>query len=67
MFDLLKIVTEATINELHSLFISVSDSDMVLSVECAADMSFLVSSNVNVKQEDGLWLIRTLIGGVTGA
>ena len=67
LFDLLKTVEEATINELHSLFISVSDSEMDLSVECAADLSFLVSSNVTVKQEDGLWLIRTLIGGVNGA
>ena len=67
LFDLLKIVAETTINGLHSLFISVSDSEMDLSVECAADLSFLVSSNVTVKQEDGLWLIRTLIGGVNGA
>ena len=67
LFELLKIVAEATINELHSLFISVSDSEMDLSVECTADLSFLVSSNVTVKQEDGLWLIRTLIGGVNGA
>ena len=67
LLDLLKIVAEATINGLHSLFISVSDSEMDLSVECAADLSFLVSSNVTVKQEDGLWLIRTLIGGVNGA
>ena len=67
LFDLLKIVAETTINRLHSLFISVSDSEMDLSVECAADLSFLVSSNVTVKQEDGLWLIRTLIGGVNGA
>ena len=67
LFDLLKIVAEATINGLHSLFISVSDSEMDLSVECAADLSFLVSSNVTVKQEDGLWLVRTLIGGVNGA
>lgn len=67
LFDLLKIVAEATINRLHSLFISVSDSEMDLSVECAADLSFLVSSNVTVKQEDGLWLIRTLIGGHNGA
>ena len=67
LFDLLKIVAEATINRLHSLFISVSDSEMDLSVECTADLSFLVSSNVTVKQEDGLWLIRTLIGGVNGA
>ena len=67
LFDLLKIVAETTINGLHSLFISVSDSEMDLSVECAADLSFLVSSNVSVKQEDGLWLIRTLIGGGNGA
>ena len=67
LFDLLKIVAEATINRLHSLFISVSDNEMDLSVECAADLSFLVSSNVTVKQEDGLWLVRTLIGGVSGA
>ena len=67
LFDLLKTVAETTINGLHSLFISVSDSEMDLSVECAADLSFLVSSNVSVKQEDGLWLIRTLIGGENGA
>ena len=67
LFDLLKTVAETTINGLHSLFISVSDSEMDLSVECAAELSFLVSSNVTVKQEDGLWLIRTLIGGVNGA
>lgn len=63
LFDLLKIVEEATINELHSMFISVSDSEMDLSVECTADLSFLVSPNVTVKQEDGLWLVRTMIGG----
>ena len=67
LFNLLKIVAETTINGLNSLFISVSDSEMDLSVECAADLSFLVSSNITVKQEDGLWLIRTLIGGVNGA
>lgn len=67
LFDLLKTVAETTINGLHSMFISVSDSKMDLSVECAADLSFLVSSNVTVKQEDGLWLIRTLIGGHSGA
>ena len=67
MFNLLKIVAETTINGLHSLFISVSDSEMDLSVGCAADLSFLVSSNVSVKQEDGLWLIRTLIVGGNGA
>ena len=67
LFDLLKIVAETTINRLQSLFISVSDREMDLSVECAEDLSFLVSSNVTVKQEDGLWLVRTLIGGVKGA
>ena len=67
LFNLLKTVAEATVNGLQSLFISVSDSEMDLSVECAADLSFLVSSNVTVKQEDGLWLIRTLIGGCSGA
>lgn len=56
LFDLLKIVAETTIDGLHSLFISVSDREMDLSVECAADLSFLVSSNVTVKQEDGLCL-----------
>jgi len=63
----LKIVAETTINGLQSLFISVSDSEMDLSVECAADLSSLASSNVTVTREDGLWLIRTLIGGVNGA
>ena len=67
LFDLLEIVAETTVDDLRSLFISVSDSAMDLSVECTADLSFLVSSNVTVKQEDGLWLIRTLIGGVNGA
>ena len=67
LFDLLKIVAETTINGLQSLFISVSDSEMDLSVECTADLSSLVSSNVTVTREDGLWLIRTLIGGVNGA
>ena len=63
LFDLLKIVAETAISGLYSLFISVSDSEMDLSVECDSDLSSLVSSNVTVKQEDGLWLIRTLIGG----
>ena len=63
LFDLLKTVAETTINGLHSLFISVSDSEMDLSAECSADLTSLISSNVTVKQEDGLWLIRTLIGG----
>ena len=63
LFNLLKTVAETTVNGLRSLFISVSDGEMDLSVECTADLSFLASSNVTVKQEDGLWLVRTLIGG----
>ena len=67
LLDLLKLVAEPTIPGLYSLFISVSDSEMDLSVECAVDLSILASSNVTIRQEDGLWLIRTLIGGVNGA
>lgn len=67
LLDLLKLVAETTIPGLYSLFISVSDSEMDLSVECAANLSILASSNVTIRQEDGLWLIRTLIGGVNGA
>ena len=63
LIKLLKTVAESAINGLYSLFISVSDSELNLSVECAADLSFIASSNVTVKQEDGLWLIRTQIGG----
>ena len=65
LFELLKTVTEMTINELHSLFISVSDQD--LSVECAADLSPIISSEVTADREDGLWLIRTAIGGEDNA
>ena len=67
LFELLKTVTEMTINELHSLFISVSDQEMNLSVECAADLSPIISSEVSVDKEDGLWLIRTAIGGEDNA
>ncbi len=63
LFDLLKTVAEAAVDDLHSLFISVSDSAMNLSVECAADLSALSSSELTVKREDGLWFLRTLIGG----
>ena len=56
-----------TIDELHSLFISVSDSAMDLSVECAADLSPLAEPGTTVLQEDGLWLIRTRIGGQSDA
>ena len=54
LFELLKTVTEMTINELHSLFISVSDQEMNLSVECAADLSPIISSEVTADREDGL-------------
>ena len=67
LFELLKTVTEMTMNELHSLFISVSDQEMNLSVECAADLSPIISSEVTVDKEDGLWLIRTAIGGEDNA
>ena len=63
LFDLLEIVAEATVDDLRSLFISVSDSAMDLSVECAADLSAIASPEVTVRQEDGLWLIRTGIRG----
>ena len=67
LFDLLKTVAEMTVNELHSLFISVSDGEMDLSVECTADLSFLASPDITVRREDGLWLVRTLIGGCDDA
>ena len=67
LLELLKTVTEATIGGLYSLFISVSDGEMDLSVECAAELSDLASPNVTVQREDGLWLVRTRIGGGSGA
>lgn len=54
LLDLLKVVTEAAMGGLYSLFISVSDGEMDLSVECAAELSFLASPDVTVQQEDGL-------------
>ena len=63
LFDLLEIVAETTVDNLRSLFISVSDSAMDLSVECAADLSAIAFPEVTVRQEDGLWLIRTGIRG----
>lgn len=36
----MKVVTEAAMGGLYSLFISVSDGEMDLSVECAAELSF---------------------------
>ena len=67
LFDLLKTVAEMTVNGLQSLFISVSDSEMELSVECTADLSFIASSDITVRREDGLWLVRTPIGGCDDA
>ena len=67
LLDLLKTVTEAAIDGLYSMFISVSDSEMDLSVECAAELSDLASPDVTVQREDGLWLVRTRIGGGSGA
>ena len=63
LFDLLEIVAETTVDDLRSLFISISDSAMDLSVECAADLSVVASPEVTVRREDGLWLIRTGIRG----
>lgn len=67
LFELLKTIMEMTISELHSLFISVSDQEMNLSVECMIDLSEIASAEVMVCREDGLWLIRTLIGGEANA
>lgn len=63
IFGLLKIVAEATVDDLRSLFISVSDSEMALSAECTSDLSRIATDEVTVCFEDGLWLIRTRIGG----
>ncbi len=63
LFDLLEIVAETTVDDLRSLFISISDSAMDLSVECAADLSVVASPKVTVRREDGLWLVRTGIRG----
>ena len=63
LFELLEAVVETTVDDLRSLFISISDSAMDLSVECAADLLVVASPEVTVRQEDGLWLIRTGIRG----
>ena len=62
LLDLLKAVAELAIDELYSLFISVSDSAMDLSVESGADLSPVAAPETTVLREDGLWLIRTQIG-----
>ena len=48
LFELLKTIMEMTISELHSLFISVSDQEMNLSVECMIDLSEIASAEVMV-------------------
>ena len=63
LFDLLEIVAETTVDDLRSLFISISDSAMDLSAECAAVLSVVASPEVTVRREDGLWLVRTGIRG----
>lgn len=63
-FNLLKTVVETAVDGLNSIFICLSDDEMNLSVECDVDLSLVISSNVTVKQEDGLWLVRTPVGGM---
>lgn len=63
LLELLKIVVGMTRGGLYSLFLSLADSEMNLSVECVADLSEVASSNVTVCMEEGLWLIRTQIAG----
>lgn len=63
-FNLLKTVVETAVDGLNSIFICLSDDEMDLSVECDVDLSLAISSNVTVKQEDGLWLVRTPVGGM---
>jgi len=63
-FNLLKTVVETAVDGLNSIFICLSDDEMDLSVECDVDLSLIISSNVAVKQEDGLWLVRTPVGGM---
>lgn len=64
LFNLLKTVVETAVDGLDSMFICLSDDEMDLSVECDVDLSLLISSKVTVKQEDGLWLVRTPVGGM---
>ena len=63
LFELLETVVEPTVDDLRSLFISISDSAMDLSVECAADLLVVASPEVTVRREDGLWLVHTGIRG----
>lgn len=64
LFNLLKTVVETAVDGMDSMFICLSDDEMDMSVECDVDLSLLISSKVTVKQEDGLWLVRTPVGGM---
>lgn len=64
LFNLLKTVVETAVDGLDSMFICLSDDEMDISVECDVDLSLLISPKVTVKQEDGLWLVRTPVGGM---
>lgn len=63
LLELVKDVVGMTRGGVHSLFLSLSDTEMNLSVECEGDLLEVVSSKVTACMEEGLWLIRTQIGG----
>ena len=63
LLELVKDVVGMARGGLHSLFLSLSDTEMNLSVECEGDLLEVVSSKVTTCMEEGLWLIRTQIGG----
>ena len=63
LLELVKDVVGMARGGLHSLFISLSDTEMNLSVECEGDLLEVVSSRVTACMEEGLLLIRTQIGG----
>lgn len=62
LFELLEIVAEAAIDDLRSLFISVSDSAMDLSWS-APPICRRSPPGCNGAAEDGLWLVRRRIRG----
>ena len=61
LFDIIKAVAETAIEDFQSLFISVSDNEMVLSAETTADLSCLELPQTEICHEDGIWLVRTQI------
>lgn len=61
LFDIIKAVAETAIEDFQSLFISVSDNEMVLSAETTADLSCLELPHTEICHEDGIWLVRTHI------